>query len=85
MMMKTRALENRLRAALQPMEPRAAFVTRLRAQLASSAETRRRPSGWVLVLAGVGGALSVASMVFLGRRFGRWLIGMAAPRAARSA
>lgn len=85
MMMRTHTLEHRLRTALQPVEPRPAFVARLRAQLAPATGAPQRPTAWVVVLAGVGGALSLVSMLLIGRRFGRWITALAAPRPARSA
>lgn len=65
------ALAQRVGTALRPVEPRAAFVTALKAQLVAQpaavtvSQAAPRQSRWVWVLAGVGGVLSVASAVII--------------------
>lgn len=67
-------LARRAQAALRPVEPSAAFVSTLKAQLArpaapAPASAAARPSWVVLALAGVGGLISLASAVLFVSRY----------------
>ncbi len=65
-------LVHRAHAALKPVEPRPAFVSDLKARLQAAANgepritiRQQRQSGWLLVMAGIGGLVSVVSVVFI--------------------
>lgn len=69
-------LARRAQAALRPVEPSAAFVSTLKAQLTrpaapapAPAPAAARPSWVVLALAGVGGLISLASAVLFVSRY----------------
>jgi hypothetical protein len=74
-------IEPTLRRHLVPIEPDEGFRRRLRAELlAVQPRPAAPPSSWLWLLAGVGGALSLASLAVVAARRGPAWVARIAPR-----
>jgi hypothetical protein len=84
--MNTQQLESQLGQVLKPVAPRAEFVSQLKAQLAQPlavAPTENRSPVW-LIVAGIGGVVSLAGVVLVVLRLGGSLARRASEALPRS-